>query len=70
MPCDSGQNYSYSGADQQARRELAAMKQELDSVTGMLCSLLRQLDGRLYLSPDIAEWFHHHKEHDKEQGRL
>lgn len=70
MPCDSGMGPSYSGEDYTARRELAAMKQELDSVTGMLCALLRQLDGRVYLSPDIAKWFHDHKEHDKAQGRL
>jgi hypothetical protein len=70
MPCDSGQSYSYSGEDYQARRELSAMKQELDSVTGMLCALLRQLDGRVFLPPEIAKWFHDHKEHDKAQGRL
>jgi hypothetical protein len=70
MPCDSGMGYSYSGEDFTARRELAAMKKELDSVTEMLCALLRTLDGRVYLTPDIAEWFHNHLEHDRNQGRL
>jgi hypothetical protein len=68
MPCDRGMGHTYCGPDYEARSQLADMKLELDKVTGMLCSLLRQLDGRVYLSPDIAQWFHDHNEYDKTQG--
>ena len=69
MPCDSG-GYTPQGEDYTARRQVEAMKKELDAVTSMLCSLLRQLDGRVPLSSDIAEWFHKHQEWDRSQGRL
>lgn len=69
MPCSSG-GYTPQGEDYGARSQIKAMKEELDSVTSMLCSLLRQLDGRVPLSPETVEWFQKHREYDKSQGRL
>jgi hypothetical protein len=69
MPCDSS-GYTPAGNDYEAHRQIKEMKAELDNVTSMLCSLLRQLDGHVPLSPEIADWFHKHREYDKTQGRL
>ncbi len=70
MPCDSSQGMGDAyREDPQARREIAAMKRELDSVTAMLCSLLRQLDDCVPIPGDVAEWFKRHREYDKSQGR-
>ena len=70
MPCDSSQGMGDAyREDPQARREVHAMKRELDEVTRMLCSLLRALDDTTQIPPDVAEWFHKHREYDKSQGR-
>lgn len=69
MPCDSA-GYPSAGYDYDAQRQIKEMKSELDNVTSMLCSLLRQLDGRLPLTQEIAEWFQKHREYDRSQGRL
>lgn len=68
MPCDSS-GYPPAGDDYEARRQIKAMKQDLDNVTSMLCSLLRALDNSVPIPPDVAEWFHKHREYDRSQGR-
>lgn len=61
MPCDSSQGMGDAyREDPQARREIVAMKRELDSVTAMLCSLLRQLDDCVPIPTDVVEWFKKH----------
>jgi hypothetical protein len=68
MPCDSS-GYPPAGDDYEARRQIKAMKEELDKVTSMLCSLLRTLDDTVSVPPDVVQWFHEHRAHDKAQGR-
>jgi hypothetical protein len=75
MPCNSGygdsvNTFSGSGEDFTARRQVTEIKQELDNVTNMLCSLLRVLDGKVTIPPDVAQWFDKHQEHDRSQGRF
>lgn len=70
MPCDSSQGMGDAyREDPQSRREIQIMKAELDKVTAMLCSLLRSLDDHVPLPPDIAKWYHEHKQWDASQGR-
>ncbi len=69
MPCNSsdGMGDAYR-EDPQARRQIQAMKQELDDVIRMLYSLVRAMDGS-QVPPDVAEWFIKHSAWDKSQGR-
>jgi hypothetical protein len=70
MPCDSSQGMGDAyREDPQARREIQAMKAELDKVTSMLCSLLRALDDTTSIPPDVSEWFHQHRKYDRSKGR-
>jgi len=66
MPCDSGQGMSSDG---DLYRRIDGLKRECDEVTSMLCSLLRSLDERIHLPPEIVDWYRKHKEYDKSQGR-
>lgn len=69
MPCDSS-GYPPAGDDYEARRQLKAMKADLDRVTAMLCSVLRTLDGhRVAFPPDVVKWYAEHQAWDKSQGR-
>lgn len=74
MPCDNSQGMGDAyRTDPEARRDLQVMKQELDKITSMLCSLLRALDASsrpvINIPPDIAAWFQEHRAYDQSQGR-
>lgn len=70
MPCDSSQGMADAyRTDPVAQRRIAELKTECDQVTRMLCSLLRSLDDAVTLPPDVAAWYHKHREHDRAQGR-
>jgi hypothetical protein len=57
--------------DPVARREMEALKRELDGVTRFLCSLMGALSPSTVntLPPDMQEWWRRHQEYDRSQGR-
>ena len=69
MPCSSseGMGDAYR-EDPEARRQLEAMKKELDTVTRILCSLLKKIPPSSMTAEQI-EWYDKHKKWDKSQGR-
>jgi hypothetical protein len=80
MPCDSSQGLGDAyREDPEARRQMQAMKKELDHVTSMLCSLLGLLiktdltslptNIENIMPPEIQKWYEAHKAWDKSQGR-
>jgi hypothetical protein len=61
MPCNS--------SDGMGHRTDPAAQRKIDDLTRMLCSLLRALDGKVALPPDVADWYRAHQSWDRSQGR-
>lgn len=55
--------------DPDARREIRELREKNNDLTRMLCSLLHSLNDSVPLSPDLAQWYEHHKKWDRSQGR-
>jgi hypothetical protein len=57
--------------DPESRRQMQAMKKELDQVTDMLCQVMSMVSAMNMggLPPDAQKWYEAHTAWDRSQGR-